>query len=34
VWDEDKNKALIRWWWEEVWIKGNVAAMDEYMYGC
>jgi predicted ester cyclase len=28
---EEKNKALTRWWWEEVWIKGNVAAMDEFM---
>jgi hypothetical protein len=31
VWDEENNKALTRWWWEEVWIKGNVAAMDEFM---
>jgi predicted ester cyclase len=31
VWDEEKNKALTRWWWEEVWIKGNVAATDEFM---
>jgi len=32
VWDEEqKNKALVRWWWEEVWLKGNVAAMDEFM---
>jgi predicted SnoaL-like aldol condensation-catalyzing enzyme len=32
VWDEEqKNKALTRWWWEEVWLKGNVAAMDEFM---
>ena len=28
---EEKNKALVRWWWEEVWVKGNVAAMDEFM---
>jgi predicted ester cyclase len=28
---EEKNKALTRWWWEEVWVKGNVAAMDEFM---
>jgi predicted ester cyclase len=31
VWDEEKNKALTRWWWEEVWLKGNVDAMDEFM---
>ena len=31
MWDEEKNQALTRWWWEEVWIKGNVAAMDEFM---
>jgi predicted ester cyclase len=31
VWDEEKNKALVRWWWEEVWVKGNVNAMDEFM---
>jgi hypothetical protein len=32
VWDEEqKNKALVRWWWEEVWLKGNVAATDEFM---
>jgi hypothetical protein len=29
--DEEKNKALTRWWWEEVWVKGNVAATDEFM---
>src|ERR687897_851267 len=29
--DEEKNKALVRWWWEEVWVKGNVAATDEFM---
>jgi predicted ester cyclase len=29
--DEEKNKALTRWWWEEVWVRGNVAAMDEFM---
>jgi predicted ester cyclase len=31
VWDEEKNKALVRWWWEEVWVKGSVNAMDEFM---
>jgi predicted ester cyclase len=31
VWDEEKNKALTRWWWEEVWVKGNVSAMDEFI---
>jgi predicted ester cyclase len=31
VLDEEKNKALTRWWWEEVWLKGNVAATDEFM---
>jgi predicted ester cyclase len=31
VLDEEKNKALTRWWWEEVWAKGNVAATDEFM---
>ena len=32
MWDEEqKNKALTRWWWEEVWVKGNVAATDEFM---
>jgi predicted ester cyclase len=29
--DEEKNKALTRWWWEEVWVKGNVAATDEFI---
>jgi predicted ester cyclase len=29
--DEEKNKAMVRWWWEEVWVKGNVAATDEFM---
>ena len=29
--DEEKNKALTRWWWEEVWLKGNVDATDEFM---
>jgi hypothetical protein len=29
--EEQKNKALVRWWWEEVWVKGNVNAMDEFM---
>jgi hypothetical protein len=28
---EEKNKAMTRWWWEEVWVKGNVAATDEFM---
>jgi predicted ester cyclase len=31
VLDEEKNKALVRWWWEEVWVKGNVDAMAEFM---
>jgi predicted ester cyclase len=31
VLDEEKNKALVRWWWEEVWVKGNVGAMAEFM---
>ena len=29
--DEEKNKALVRWWWEEVWVKGNVAATDGFV---
>ena len=29
--DEEKNKALTRWWWEEVWVRGNLAAMDDFM---
>ena len=29
--DEEKNKVLTRWWWEEVWVMGNVAAVDEFM---
>jgi predicted ester cyclase len=28
---EEKNRALVRWWWEEVWVKGNVAAVDEFI---
>jgi predicted ester cyclase len=28
---EEKNKALTRWWWEEVWVKGNVNATDEFI---
>jgi hypothetical protein len=28
---EEKNKALVRWWWEEVWVKGNVAATDKFI---
>src|SRR5918997_3917796 len=25
------NEALVRWFFEEVWAKGNVAAVDEFM---
>ena len=25
------NEALVRWFYEEVWAKGNVAAVDEFM---
>jgi predicted SnoaL-like aldol condensation-catalyzing enzyme len=28
---EEKNKALVRRWWEEVWDKGNLATVDEFM---
>src|SRR5215216_22743 len=28
---EEKNKALVRRYYEEVWSKGNVAAVDEFM---
>ena len=28
---EEKNKALVREFFEEAWIKGNVATVDEYM---
>jgi predicted ester cyclase len=28
---EEKNKALVHRYWEEVWAKGNVAAVDEFM---
>jgi predicted ester cyclase len=28
---EEKNKALTRWWWEEVWVRRNVAAVDEFI---
>jgi steroid delta-isomerase-like uncharacterized protein len=28
---EEKNKALVRRFHEEAWIKGNVAAVDEYV---
>jgi steroid delta-isomerase-like uncharacterized protein len=28
---EEKNKALVQRYWEEVWTKGNVAAVDEFM---
>jgi 8-oxo-dGTP pyrophosphatase MutT (NUDIX family) len=28
---EETNKALVREFFEEAWIKGNVATVDEYM---
>jgi steroid delta-isomerase-like uncharacterized protein len=28
---EEKNKALVRRYYEEVWSKGNVASIDEFM---
>src|SRR5918994_1366592 len=28
---EEKNNALVRRFFEEVWAKGNVAAVDEFM---
>jgi predicted ester cyclase len=28
---EENNKALVRGFFEEVWVKGNVAAVDEFM---
>jgi predicted ester cyclase len=28
---EESNKALIREFFEEAWLKGNVAAVDEFM---
>ncbi len=28
---QEMNKALVHWRWEEVWAKGNVAAVDEYI---
>jgi predicted SnoaL-like aldol condensation-catalyzing enzyme len=28
---EEKNKALVRRFFEEVWDKGNVDAVDEFM---
>ncbi len=28
---EQKNKALVRRFFEEAWNKGNVAAVDEFM---
>jgi hypothetical protein len=28
---EEKHKALVRRFHEEVWNKGNVAAVDEFM---
>ena len=29
--DEEKNKALVRRFWEVAWNKGNLAAVDEFM---
>jgi predicted SnoaL-like aldol condensation-catalyzing enzyme len=26
-----ENEALVRWFFEEVWAKGNVAVVDEYI---
>jgi ketosteroid isomerase-like protein len=28
---EEKNKALVRKFFEEAWNKGDVAAVDEFM---
>jgi 8-oxo-dGTP pyrophosphatase MutT (NUDIX family) len=28
---EERHKALVREFFEEAWIKGNVAAVDEFM---
>ena len=28
---EEKNKALVRRYFEEVWVKGNLAAVDDFM---
>jgi hypothetical protein len=28
---EEKNKTLVHEFFEEAWVKGNVAAVDEYM---
>jgi len=28
---EEKNKALVRRYFEEAWVKGNLAAVDEFM---
>jgi hypothetical protein len=28
---EESNKALVRKFFEEAWVKGNVAAVDEFM---
>jgi predicted SnoaL-like aldol condensation-catalyzing enzyme len=28
---EEQNKVLVRRFFEEVWNKGNVAAVDEFM---
>ena len=29
--EQEKNKALVRRYFEEVWVKGNRAAVDEFM---
>ena len=29
--EQEKNKALVRRYFEEVWVKGNLAAVDEFM---
>jgi hypothetical protein len=29
--EQGKNKALVRRYFEEVWVKGNRAAVDEFM---
>jgi ketosteroid isomerase-like protein len=28
---EESNKALVREFFDEAWVKGNVAAVDEFM---
>ncbi len=28
---EEKNKALVREFFEEAWVKGNMSAVDEFM---